>query len=78
MNTVQVRNRIIKRLNAIEDEAFLKALDLLTGEKSKELIYKLSDNQIERVELARNQLLSGDTITNEELQADIEKWLESR
>lgn len=78
MNTVQLKRRISERLNSIDDESFLKALDLLTRDKSNEGLYTLSDEQKERVFKSRKQLMSEQTIPQEKLQGDIEKWLESK
>jgi hypothetical protein len=78
MNTTQIRTRIIERINAIEDPSFLKALDLLTKEKSNKAVYQLSEIQKSRIETARQQLASGKTIPHEQVQSLVEKWLDSK
>lgn len=78
MNTIQLRSKIIERLHTIDDETFLKALDLLTKNKSNESVYHLSAEQKLRVTKARQDLASGRTISHETLEAEIEKWLDSK
>jgi hypothetical protein len=78
MSTIELRKKIINQLSRIEDISFLRAIKTLVDSKAHEEIYKLSEFQRERIREGREQLRSGQTISNEALQKEIVQWLGSK
>lgn len=77
MGTVELRNSIIKDLSGIDDVAFLQALKTIIGARVGGA-YLLSDDQKQRIELARNELKNGKTISHDKLQKEISEWLSAK
>ena len=78
MSTLELRHIIIEHLSQIDDVSFLNALKTIIESKVANDIYKLSDHQKKRVDLARQELKNGQTITHEDLQKEINQWLNAR
>jgi hypothetical protein len=78
MSTVELRKKIINQLFRIEDVTFLRAIKTLVDSKAHEDIYKLSEFQKERIREGREQIRSGQTISDEDLQKEIAQWLSSK
>ena len=78
MGTIELRQRIIDRLSHIDDIQFLKAIKTLVDSKAEGELYKLSEYQKERVNLGREQLSKGQTISHDALQKEIDQWLGSK
>ncbi len=76
MSTEQLKNLVIDRISEIEDENFLQAiktiLDTNTGVGS---IYKLTEEQKQKVIIGLAQLDNGQIISNEELEQEEDEWL---
>lgn len=75
MSTIELRHIIAEHISHIDDISFLNALKTIIESKVSEGIYKLSDFQKGRIDLARNELKNGQTITHKELQKEIDQWL---
>ncbi len=78
MSTIELREMIINQLAHINDTSFLKAIKTLVDSKAEAEVYKLSDYQKERIHLSREQLIKGQTISHNEIQKEIDEWLESK
>ncbi len=78
MSTIELRRLITEHLSQIEDISFLNAINAILESKVSEGIYKLSDFQKERIEVARQQLKNGETISHNDLQKEIDQWLSTR
>ncbi len=78
MSTLELRNSIIEQLSTIEDVSFLNALKTIIASKVSDSVYELSDFQKKRIELGRQQLKDGQTISHEDLQKEIDQWLSSK
>jgi len=78
MSTLELRHIINEHLSHIEDVSFLNALKTIIESKASNGIYKLSDYQKERINSAREQLKKGQTISNDDVQKEIEQWLSSK
>jgi len=78
MSTVELRHYIIEKLSHIEDASFLKALKTIVESKVNEGVYKLSDFQKKRVISAREQLKKGQTISDNDLNKEIDQWLSTK
>jgi len=76
MKTTELKKRVIRKIFSIEDEILLKDVSKLIGVScDEEEIYHLSDKQLKAVEEAQEQYLRGEYVTNEELEKEIEEWL---
>ena len=78
MSTVELRHIIIEQLSQIEDESFLTAIKTIIESKIYGGNYKLSDYQKERIDIAREELKYGRTITHDDLQKEINQWLKEK
>jgi hypothetical protein len=78
MSTVELRHIISEQLMQIEDESFLNALKTIIDSKISSGIYKLSEFEKERIYLGRERMKNGETISNEDVQKEIEQWLSEK
>jgi hypothetical protein len=75
MSTLQLRHAIAEYLSQIDDVSFLKAIKIIIEEKANTKIYNLSEDQKLRVEQSREQYKKGQTVSHEELNKDVDQWL---
>ena len=78
MSTIELRQNITESLSLIDDDSFLKAIKTIVDTKVNEGVYKLSAFQIKRIESGREQLKKGQTISNDDLQKEIDQWLNTK
>lgn len=78
MSTIELRHIITEHLSHIEDVNFLNAIKTIIESKVSGSIYELSDYQKNRIDLARKQHKSGQTISHDKLQTEIDQWLGSK
>ncbi|MEI6885950.1 MAG: hypothetical protein WCO02_15765 [Bacteroidota bacterium] len=78
MSTVELRHLITEYLSQIDDVSFLKAIKTIIESKVSDGIYKLSDDQKKRVEQAREQIRKRQTISDKEVQKEVDLWLNSK
>ncbi len=78
MSTIELRQIISERLLQINDESFLNALKTIVESKISSGIYQLSEYEKERIFLAREELKNGQTISHENLQMEIDQWLNGK
>ena len=78
MSTLELRHIINEHLPHIDDVSFLNALKIIIESKASDSIYKLSDYQKDRINMAREQLKKGQTISNDDIQEEIDQWLSSK
>lgn len=76
MSTVELRHIILEQLMQIEDESFLKALKIIIDSKVSNGMYILSEYEKERIYLGRERMKNGETISDEDVQKEIDKMLE--
>jgi len=76
MSTSELQNILIERIKSLEDDTLLKEmLALIDSEVDENEIYKLSPEQREAINEARLQVLNGQHYTNEEVDREINQWL---
>ena len=78
MSTIELRHIINEHLSHIDDVSFLNALKTIIESKVSDGLYKLSDYQKERIQLSRDELLKGQTISHDQLQKELDQWLSSK
>lgn len=67
MQTSELKDILIQRIQAIEDEAFLNALKVLTDLKTVDQPYKLNEFEEQKIARAREQVKNGEVFTQEEV-----------
>jgi hypothetical protein len=78
MSTLELRELIISQLANIHDATFLRAIKILVDSKVEKEVYKLSDYQKERIRSGREQLRNNQMITHDDLQKEIDQWLNTK
>jgi len=76
MSTVELRKRLIEKIQKTENEnLLLEAYRLLELETEDLEVYKLSDEQVNVVNEAREQIKNGQYLTDDQANKDIDEWL---
>ncbi len=76
MTRTEIKKRVIEGIKRTENNDLLEeVLRLLHLENEDLEIYKLNQEQISAVNEAREQIKNGQTMTNDEVNDEIEKWL---
>ena len=75
MTTNTLKEKINRKIALIEDDSFLNAINLILESKTKNQKYILSDYQINRINDSEEDERLGHLISNENLQNDVNKWL---
>ena len=78
MDTIVLkRNKLIKEIQLSQNENLLDELyQFIQRENQLEDIYYLSDEQKKAIAVARQQIDNGEFYSNEDVEAEISKWLE--
>ena len=76
MSTIELRRRLIDKIQKTENEDLLaEAYRLLELETEDIEMYKLNDNQRKAISEARQQINSGQFLTDEQSNKEIDEWL---
>jgi hypothetical protein len=76
MSTVELRRRLIDKIQKTENEDLLaEAYRLLELETADIEMYKLNDDQRKAISEARQQITSGKFLTDEQSNKEIDEWL---
>lgn len=67
MQTSELKDILIQRIQAIEDETFLNALKVLPYLKTIDQPYKLNEFEEQKIARAREQVKKGEIFTQEEV-----------
>ena len=78
MTTIELKDILIHKIAAINDKAFLAAMNTIIDTKSEKLIYKTTPEQRLRIKEGQEQLLRGETFSNDQVEAEIDKWLSEK
>lgn len=77
MTTIELKKKLIKRINNIEDELLLQEMSRLAdlgGEDSD--VYFFTKEESKAIEEAQLDYASGEFLTNEEANKEVDTWLE--
>ncbi|MDA8693145.1 hypothetical protein N9L92_03715 [Saprospiraceae bacterium] len=74
MSKVELREEVFKKLKSV-DEHLLKEVLALINFEIEQGEYELSDNQKSAVDEARQQINEGNSFTNDEVNKEIDEWL---
>ena len=76
MSTIELRNKLIEKIQVIDDDLLLEeAGRLFEIEGADSEVYILSESQKEAIAIARKQIAEGDYFTDEEVNREIDEWL---
>ncbi|MBX2969039.1 MAG: hypothetical protein KF803_06690 [Cyclobacteriaceae bacterium] len=76
MSTVELRKRLIDKIQKTQDERILEeAFRLLELETEDIEIYQLNDDQKKAINEARQQIKNGQFLTEEQANKEIDEWL---
>jgi len=78
MSTLEIRDKLIENIFLIEDKSFLEALKTIVDTKLASTNFELSDFQTDRIRKGREQLMNGNTISNDTVQKKVDKWLSTK
>ena len=74
MSTIELREKIYKKLEIVDDYLLKEILSLIEFE-TEEGIYQLSNAQKAAIDESRKQIKNGHSFTNEEVDKEIDAWL---
>lgn len=75
METAELRKKLIAKINLIDNNEILENMMKILEIHSEEDVYVLNEAQIAAIEEAREDYRKGRFLTNDEANAEIEKWL---
>lgn len=78
MGTVELRNIISQKLLGIEDVNILQKIINVIDSQYQEQTYILSDEQKFRIEEARKEYSKGNTISEKDVEMEINQWLNAK
>ncbi len=75
MTTIELKKKLIKRINNIEDELLLQEVSrLIDTEEDESDIYYFTKEERDAVEEARKQYARGEYLSNEEANKLFDEW----
>jgi predicted transcriptional regulator len=78
MTTIELKDILIHKIAAINDKSFLAAMNTIIDSKSEKLIYKTTPEQRQAIKEGQDQLARGESFTNDQVEAEIDKWLSEK
>ena len=76
MSAVELRNRIITKISAIEDEGILEEIyNLIKIESEIDPLYKLTDSEEKAIETGLKDIENGKVFSSEKANELIKEWL---
>lgn len=76
MMTVELRKRLIDKIQETKDERILEEAYRLLGLETDDIeVYQLNDDQKEAINEARQQVKQGQFLTEEKANNEIDEWL---
>jgi predicted transcriptional regulator len=76
MTTLELKKKLIKRINNIDDELLLQEMSRLAGIGDQESdIYYFTEEESSAIEEARESYKRGEFLTDEEANKEVDEWL---
>ena len=76
MTTLELKKKLIKRINSIEDELLLQEVSRLIDAGDDESdIYYFTEEESRAIEEARESYKRGEFLTDEEANKEVDEWL---
>ena len=78
MKTIELKDILIHKIAAINDKSFLAAMNTIIDTKSEKLIYRTTPEQRQWIKEGQKQLARGESLSNDQVEAEIDKWLSEK
>jgi len=78
MKTVELKNILIHRIAEINDKSFLQAIKTILDSKSESKVLTLTPEQRNEIIASKKEIEQGLFIENDELEKEIEEWLNAK
>jgi hypothetical protein len=78
MTTIELKDILIHKIAAINDKSFLAAMNTIIDTKSEKLIYRTTPEQRQRIKEGQEQLARKESLSNDQVEAEIDKWLSEK
>ena len=78
MTTIELKDILIHKIAAINNKSFLAAMNTIIDTKSEKLIYRTTPEQRQRIKEGQEQLARGESLSNDQVEAEIDKWLSEK
>jgi hypothetical protein len=75
MTTIELKRRVIDKVNKVSDESLLLDLIRLLDDGDDNEIYRLSQKHKNAIQTAINQIENGEFLTNDQADKEIDEWL---
>lgn len=76
MTTIEMKNQVIGKINQLTDNELLMDINKLLDDSLLDSdVYKLSDNHKIAIDRAISQIDNGDFLTNDQVNKEINEWL---
>ena len=76
MAVIELKNKVRKRIESINDEHLLEEiLNLIDFESDKEEVYSIPPDHQKELEISLRQMKNGNTISNEDVNDILQKWI---
>jgi hypothetical protein len=76
MSTVELKERLIEKIKATDNENILEeAYRLLDMETADMGVYHFSEEERNEIKASKNQISNGQSLTNEAANKEIDQWL---
>ena len=76
MAVIELKDQVKKRIESVNDEYLLKEiLNLIDFESENEEIYIIPSDHQKELEISLEQMKNGDTISNDDVNDKVQKWL---
>lgn len=78
MTKVELKRILMHQIAGINDKSFLKAIKTIVETKSQSTVYKTTPEQRNEIEEGRAQIENGEYFTNEQVEKEIDLWLDEK
>ena len=77
MTMLELKSILIHRISEINDIRFLEAIKTILDEKAEDSVIVLTDEQKQEIIQSKKEIKEGLSISNEELDREIQAWLKA-
>ena len=78
MTTIELKNFLHHRITDLNDKSFLNAIKTFIETNSESATYKTTAEQRKKIQEGREQIIKGECFTNEQVEMEMDKWLEEK
>lgn len=76
MSIIELQKKLIEKINKTDDAALLEDIYNFIGADEEIGIHQLSNKQLATIEQSQQQIKDGNHFTNDEVNKEIDEWLE--